>query len=136
MVMLGVNTDPVATSLDSASPLKSPLASGTVKQWHFLTGTVNQLDSVWKAYGVGIEVQTSTHLVSHNNVLYFIDGKGRLRLRATPFADENRNGTYSLALNTETRFASGIASSVRSLLPGLANIASGGMNTSAVTSSG
>jgi cytochrome oxidase Cu insertion factor (SCO1/SenC/PrrC family) len=71
---------------------------------------------VWKAYGVRIEVQTSTGIVSHNNVLYFIDAKGRLRLRATPFADENSNGTFSLARGTETRFASGIASSVESLL--------------------
>jgi hypothetical protein len=81
-----------------------------------LTGSLARLDSVWKAYGVTIEVQKSTGVVSHNDLLYFIDAEGRLRLRATPFADESSTGAYSLPMATETRFASGIASSVRSLL--------------------
>ena len=89
---------------------------GDVKQWYFLTGTLPQLNPVWKAYGVSIEVQKSTQIVSHNNVIYFIDPKGRLRLRATPFANENSTGMFSLPLSTETRFPSGIASSVKSLL--------------------
>lgn len=126
-VILGINTDPVATSLDSASAARSAAGLGALVQWDFLTGTVAQLDPVWKAYGVTIEVQKSTDVVSHNNVLYFIDPKGRQRLRATPFANENNAGMFSLPLNTETRFASGIASSVRSLLAG-----GTGVDTSAV----
>ncbi len=116
VAVLSVNTDPVATSLDSASAAEAAAGLRMLKQWHFLTGTLVQLDSVWRAYGVTIEVQKSTGLVSHNNVLYFIDGKGMFRLRATPFADENGSGNFSLPLSTETRFASGIATSVRSLL--------------------
>jgi len=118
VVVLGVNTDPVATSAGAAS--KAQVAGGLAKfgQWHFLTGTLPQLDPVWKAYGVTIEIQKSTGIVSHNNVLYFIDAQGRLRLRATPFADESGNGSYSLPIVTEKRFASGIASSAQSLLDG------------------
>jgi protein SCO1/2 len=117
VAIVGVNTDPVATYAGSASAAESAAGLGDVKQWYFLTGTLPKLDPVWKAYGVSIEVQKSTQIVSHNNVLYFIDPKGRLRLRATPFADENSAGMFSLPLSTETRFASGIASSVKSLLP-------------------
>ena len=102
----------IASFVDSADAAVGPGTGG----WHFLTGSIDQLDAVWKAYGVKIEVQNSTGIVSHNNLLYFIDAKGRLRLRATPFANESTNGTFSLASSTETRFASGIASSVRSLI--------------------
>jgi cytochrome oxidase Cu insertion factor (SCO1/SenC/PrrC family) len=116
VVILGVNTDPVATSLDAASEAQVAGGLGESAQWHFLTGSLARLDSVWKAYGVTIEVQKSTGVVSHNDLLYFIDAEGRLRLRATPFADESSTGAYSLPMATETRFASGIASSVRSLL--------------------
>jgi len=116
VAIVGVNTDPAATSAGSASAAESAAGLGDVKQWYFLTGTLPQLNPVWKAYGVSIEVQKSTQIVSHNNVIYFIDPKGRLRLRATPFANENSTGMFSLPLSTETRFASGIASSVKSLL--------------------
>jgi cytochrome oxidase Cu insertion factor (SCO1/SenC/PrrC family) len=116
VVVLTVNTDPVATSLRATSPAEQATGPGSARQWRFLTGTLQELDAVWKAYGVSIEVQPTTDQVSHNNVLYFIDQKGKLRLRATPFANESRGGSYSLPADTEQRFASGIASSVRSLL--------------------
>jgi cytochrome oxidase Cu insertion factor (SCO1/SenC/PrrC family) len=116
VVVLTVNTDPVATSPGSANPAARAAGLGTTSQWRFLTGTLQQLNAVWKAYGVSIEVEPTTDQVSHNNVLYFIDQRGKLRLRATPFANESRGGTYSLPSGTEQRFASGIASSVRSLL--------------------
>ncbi len=116
VVFLGVNTDPLATSLESASAADAAAGLGALKQWHFLTGSLEQLDSVWTAYGVAIQAQKLTGLVSHNNVLYFIDGKGRMRLRATPFANEGGSGAFSLPRTTETLFASGIAYSVKSLL--------------------
>jgi cytochrome oxidase Cu insertion factor (SCO1/SenC/PrrC family) len=116
VVVLTVNTDPVATSLGSASPAERASGLGSVSQWRFLTGTLQELDAVWKAYGVSIEVEPTTNQVSHNNLLYFIDQKGKLRLRATPFANESHGGSYSLSAGTEQRFAAGISSSVRSLL--------------------
>jgi cytochrome oxidase Cu insertion factor (SCO1/SenC/PrrC family) len=116
VVVLTVNTDPVATSRRSANPAERAAGIGTASQWYFLSGTLQQLNAVWKAYAMSIEVDPTTDQVSHNNVLYFIDETGKLRLRATPFANESRDGTYTLASGTEQRFASGIASSARSLL--------------------
>jgi hypothetical protein len=39
----------------------------------------------------------------------FIDNGGFLRYRATPFADENSSGTYSLTPAAEARWSQGIA---------------------------
>ncbi len=135
VVILGVNTDPVATSPEAAFEAQAAGGLGKFGQWHFLTGTLAKLDSVWSAYGVTIEVQKSTDVVSHNELLYFIDTEGRLRLRATPFANENSTGTYSLPIGTETRFASGIASSVQSLL-GTGDVATGAVRSNAASRHG
>jgi cytochrome oxidase Cu insertion factor (SCO1/SenC/PrrC family) len=116
VVMLTVNTDPDATSPASATPAEISTDLRSVPEWHFLTGTLKQLDAVWKAYGVSIEVQTSTGLVSHNDVLDFVDPEGRLRFHATPFGNEASNGSFSLPSRTKEQFASGVADTARSLL--------------------
>jgi cytochrome oxidase Cu insertion factor (SCO1/SenC/PrrC family) len=116
VVMLTVNTDPLATNPAAAAPAEAAGGLGSSEQWHFLTGTLTKLDAVWKAYGVSVEAQKQTDLVAHNNVLYFVDPDGRLRFRATPFANESPSGKFSLPASTQSRFASGIASAVRMLL--------------------
>jgi cytochrome oxidase Cu insertion factor (SCO1/SenC/PrrC family) len=114
--ILTINTDPLATAPSSAAAAMGAVESKSVPEWRFLTGTLQQLDAVWKAYGVTIDVQTATRRVSHNDVLYFIDQNGRMRFRATPFADESAAGTFSLSRKIESNFASGLASTARSLL--------------------
>ncbi len=112
-----VNTDPLGLSVGAAGPAETGSLSA-VPTWQFLTGSLGQLDSVWRSYGVAVEVQTPTRTVSHNEVMYFIDTLGRVRDRATPFANEMRAGVYSLAVPTETKWASGIADEARYLLGG------------------
>ncbi len=125
VVMLTVNTDPAATSQESATAAETSTALRYVPEWHFLTGTLKQLDGVWKEYGVTIEVQPSTQTVSHNDVLDFIDPEGRLRFRATPFGNESSDGSFSLPYGTEMLFASGMADTARSLLGKDANTLTG-----------
>jgi protein SCO1/2 len=112
-----VNTDPLSLGVGSAGPTEKG-SLRAVPTWEFLTGSLDQLASVWKSYGVAVEVQTSTRTVSHNEVMYFIDALGRVRDRATPFADETGPGVYSLAVPTETKWAAGIADEARDLLGG------------------
>ncbi len=62
-------------------------------------------------------VSNTTRLVTHNDVMYFIDPRGRLVLQATPFANEDASGTYSLDPATIHTFALGVAASAAGLLP-------------------
>jgi cytochrome oxidase Cu insertion factor (SCO1/SenC/PrrC family) len=110
-----VNTDPLGLSVSAAGPAETG-SLGAVPTWQFLTGSLGQLDSVWRSYGVAVEVQASTRTVSHNEVMYFVDTLGRVRDRATPFADEIRSGVYTLAVPTETKWAAGVADEARYLL--------------------
>jgi cytochrome oxidase Cu insertion factor (SCO1/SenC/PrrC family) len=112
-----VNTDPLGLSVGAAGPAETG-SLRAVPTWQFLTGSLGQLDSVWRSYGVAVEIQTSTRTVSHNEVMYFIDTLGRVRDRATPFANETRSGVYTLAVPTETKWAAGVADEARYLLGG------------------
>ncbi len=111
-----VNTDPLATSLSSTAPAERPMV-GT-KDWQYLTGSLQALDSVWKSYGITVEAQASTDTVSHTDAMYFIDKTGSLRAEATPFADQIRKGKFTLPVSTIEKFASGIASESEYLLTG------------------
>jgi len=111
--VLTVNTDPLATSPADAGPAERAMAG--VGRWLFLTGALRRLDAVWSAYGVAVDAQPSTGLVSHSEALYFLGPTGRLAGRATPFADE-LNGSYHLSAPILYRFGTGIATEVLRLL--------------------
>jgi len=113
--LVTVNTDPVALTVASTRPAEEATISSATS-WDFLTGSLAQLDPVWTSYGVTIEVQRHAHAESHSDLLYFIDASGRLRLRATPYADEAASGSFSLPRATEAEWAAGIAEEARSLI--------------------
>jgi cytochrome oxidase Cu insertion factor (SCO1/SenC/PrrC family) len=111
-----VNTDPLAFTPAATRPADAAFARSPGGDWYFLTGQLDGLNRVWNAYGIAIEVLRATGSVSHNDAMYFIDPAGRLRFRATPYADESRSGAYSLSPVTERQWAAGIASQARALL--------------------
>ena len=104
-----VNTDPTALTQAVEAPALSKTGLGALPNWHMVTGRLATLNAVWKAYGVSISVDKKTGLEAHNDVMSFIDGRGALRYRATPFADESTTGTFSLAPASITRWGQGIA---------------------------
>ena len=117
VAFLTVNTDPLRTAAD---PLPVAIDSTGLPQlgsWHFLGGSLPALNAVWQNYGVSIKVSPASGIVAHNNVMYFVDPNGRLRIRATPVADESANGTFSLPPSSVSRSGAGIAAYATSLLP-------------------
>ena len=104
-----VNTDPTALAQSAEAPVLSETGLGALSNWHMVTGPLATLNAVWKAYGISISVDKKTGLEAHNDVMAFIDGRGDLRYRATPFADEGTTGTFSLPPATIARWGQGIA---------------------------
>jgi cytochrome oxidase Cu insertion factor (SCO1/SenC/PrrC family) len=117
VAMVTVNTDPLALSTSSARPAEAASRPPLPATWYFLTGPLSRMNSVWSSYDIAIDVQRDTGIVSHNDFLYFIDPSGRLRFRATPFANESGSGAYSLPEATEAAWAAGIANHALSLMP-------------------
>jgi cytochrome oxidase Cu insertion factor (SCO1/SenC/PrrC family) len=105
-----VNTDPLETGVVPAPLAVTSTGLSRLSNWAYLTGTLPRLDPVWRRYGVAIDVYTKTGRVAHNDVMYFIDPRGRLRIRATPVANESTAGAYSLPGVLVARSAAGIAS--------------------------
>lgn len=112
---LTVNTDPAATAV---AGLEKAAATGLgrLANWHMLTGPLAELNSVWQAYGIAVSYNPLKRTVLHNDVMYMLDGQGRFRFSATPFADESRpSGTFELPSQDIAEFARGIASYVAQL---------------------
>ncbi len=111
-----VNTDPSALAESAEAPVLSETGLNALPNWHMVTGPLETLNSVWRSYGVSISVDKKTGLEAHNDVMEFIDMRGDVRYRATPFADETSTGTYSLPAASVGRWGQGIAAYARRLL--------------------
>ena len=73
--LLGVNANPNATSVTDMMAYSR--AHGMVNQWGFLTGSSAQLQAIWKAYHVYVQIQAGQ--IDHTPALYVIDQRGRER---------------------------------------------------------
>ena len=111
-----VNTDPLETSLSVTPPVLTQTGLGSLPNVTFLTGPLGDLSHVWKAYGVTVALSNTTRLVSHNDVMEFINPSGRFALQATPFGNEDSFGAYSLDPTTIHTFAEGVAAAARGLI--------------------
>jgi len=111
-----VNTDPNALAQSAEAPALSETGLIALSNWHMVTGPLTTLNAVWKGYGVSISVDKKTGLEAHNDTMSFIDARGDLRYRATPFADESTTGTFSLPAASIARWGQGIATYAERLI--------------------
>jgi cytochrome oxidase Cu insertion factor (SCO1/SenC/PrrC family) len=113
-----VNADPLETSLSPPPPALTVTGLGDLGNVTFLNGPLSDLNRVWSDYGVTAAIDKTTRVVTHTDIMYFVDPSGRLQLSATPFADEDQVGVFSLPPDSIQIFAQGMAQSVGSLLGG------------------
>jgi cytochrome c biogenesis protein CcmG/thiol:disulfide interchange protein DsbE len=73
--LLGVDANPDAISVHDV--LSYSQLHGLLGQWHFLTGSLAQLRAVWRAYGIGVQIERGQ--IDHTPALFMIDPGGRLR---------------------------------------------------------
>ena len=114
--LIVVNTDPFsyATS-EQPLALTVPGLAGR-SNVHFVTGTVSNLNDVWRAYGIQVNVGAVASEVSHNSLIYFVTPGSLLAAIATPFARVNKHGRASLSAAQQSRFARGLEFEAMSLL--------------------
>ncbi len=73
--LLGVDANPRAIA--TRDVLSYSALHGMMRQWHFLTGSLAQLRAVWRAYGIGVDIERGQ--IDHTPALFVIDPRGRLR---------------------------------------------------------
>ncbi|MGZ4184103.1 MAG: redoxin domain-containing protein [Solirubrobacteraceae bacterium] len=71
--LLGVDANPHAISLENVWSYSE--LHGMLHDWHFLTGSLPQLKSVWKQYAVEAAVEAGQ--ITHTPALFVIDPRGR-----------------------------------------------------------
>jgi len=77
--------------------------------WHFLTGSLPQLQQVWKNYGVQAQILPAGGMIAHSDVAFVIDGGGHTR---TELDFDPGPGTAS----TESSFAAELTSAAQRTL--------------------
>jgi cytochrome oxidase Cu insertion factor (SCO1/SenC/PrrC family) len=101
--LLGVDANPDAIKV--ADVMDYSRVHGMVNQWDFLTGSLPQLQSAWKAYNIAVQVEAGQ--IDHTPALYVIDQQGR----------EQKVYLTQMAYSSVTQSAQVIATEVASLLP-------------------
>jgi cytochrome oxidase Cu insertion factor (SCO1/SenC/PrrC family) len=109
--LLGVDANPRATSV--ADVMAYSRAHGMVNQWDFLTGSPAQLQAVWRAYHIAVQIQQG--LIDHTPALFVIDQRGR----------ERKVYLTQMAYTSIGQSAQVLAQEAASLLPGHPALASG-----------
>jgi cytochrome oxidase Cu insertion factor (SCO1/SenC/PrrC family)/thiol-disulfide isomerase/thioredoxin len=71
--LLGIDANPAAISLEDV--MSYSRLHGMARAWHFLTGSLPQLERVWKAYAVEAAIERG--MITHTPALFVIDPQGR-----------------------------------------------------------
>ena len=101
--LVGVDANPDAIKV--ANVMDYSRVHGMVNQWDFLTGSLAQLKSAWKAYNVDVQIESGQ--IDHTPALYIIDQQGR----------EQKVYLTQMAYSSITQSAQVLASELASLLP-------------------
>jgi cytochrome oxidase Cu insertion factor (SCO1/SenC/PrrC family) len=72
--LLGIDANPKATEVEDV--LSYSQLHGMTYQWQYLTGTLPQLQSVWKSYSVGVTI--SQNQTDHEPAIFVINQQGEL----------------------------------------------------------
>jgi len=78
VAFLGVNVNVEANMPEDVMAFTRKFGLDSVPSWHFLTGTVDQLEPVWKAYDITVHPQEEGEII-HTPGVYIIDEQGERR---------------------------------------------------------
>ena len=88
----------------------------TIPDWHFFTGPVPALRTVWNDYNVQVEASSPNADIVHSSVIYFIGPGGQQRFVASPVADHTASGASYLPADQISAWGRGIAQVARTLV--------------------
>src|SRR5215469_14022247 len=96
--LVAVNANPTATSISAVQAWS--INHGMLHQWSFLTGTAQQLQSVYHMYNVYVQVG-SNELVEHDPIMFIIDAQGHERLYFETLDSNNQSDLKSQEIGLE-----------------------------------
>jgi cytochrome oxidase Cu insertion factor (SCO1/SenC/PrrC family) len=115
VVFLAVNINAYHLEVADMAAFTTEHQLNTVPTWHFLTGPVGTLATVWNSYGVQVDAPNPNADVIHSSFVYFIDPSGHERYLGSPQDDHKANGDAYLPGNQIASWGQGIAIVARGL---------------------
>jgi len=89
VVFLGVNVNVEANTVADILESTQAWRLDEIPSWHFLTGSQDTLEPVWKDYGVSASHSPDGHSIMHTPGTFLIDLYGQKRWYiSTPFSEE------------------------------------------------
>jgi len=105
--LVAVVANPVFTTSAATRAFDRQEGMDQLPNWHFVTGPLPALHAVWNAYGVQTLVVPAGAMVAHPDLVYVIDGRGRMRvvLSSNPGAqtDTALHSSFSAELTAQLR---------------------------------
>lgn len=112
---VAVNVNRYNTSMSDLASYSNEQGLENIPTWHFFTGPVPSLQSVWKSYGIYVYAPNPEADVIHTSIVFFIDRSGHERFTAVPADDHSKDGTAYLPLSQQAAWGHGIARVVKAL---------------------
>jgi cytochrome oxidase Cu insertion factor (SCO1/SenC/PrrC family) len=115
VVFAAVNVNAYHARVQDMAKYTRAQALNTIPSWHFFTGPVPELKSVWRGYDIQVYAPNPDADVQHTSAVYFIDPQGRERFLASPEVDHTKSGTSYLPARQQVEWGHGIALVARQL---------------------
>lgn len=102
-VFVAIVANPIYHSVADTQAFDRQEGFTHVSNWLYLTGSVSQLQQVWKDYGIMVEVTPAGSMVAHGELAYVIDEKGHERslLDAVPGTSSASYSSFSALLSDQ-----------------------------------
>jgi cytochrome oxidase Cu insertion factor (SCO1/SenC/PrrC family) len=104
-VFVAIVANPIYRSVPTVDAFDRQERLTGVRNWLYLTGSLQQLTKVWNAYGIQVDISPAGAMVGHSEIAFVIDGRGRMRavLDSDPGATSSANSSMSTLLDDELR---------------------------------
>jgi cytochrome oxidase Cu insertion factor (SCO1/SenC/PrrC family) len=109
VVFAAVNVNQYHTAVADVAAFSRDHQLTSIPDWHFFTGPVASLRTVWRDYNVAVQAPGPDADIIHSSVVYFIDPAGRERYLASPEADHTKSGASYLPAGQVAAWGQGIA---------------------------
>ena len=108
-MFIAVNVNPYNVAVADVAVYSRSNGLESIPSWHFLTGSVAQLRSVWQSYGVYVNVPDPSADVEHTSLTVFVDPHGVERYVAVPMVDHTSSGNSYLPAGPLASWGKGIS---------------------------
>lgn len=116
VVFIAVNVNKYHLSTAAVTRFTNEHNLNQIPNWHFFTGQLNALTSVWHDYGITVDAPSPTADVIHTSIVFFIGPNGHERFIATPMDYHTKSGAAYLPASQLTAWGKGIALVSRNLI--------------------